>query len=42
MGKEIAKIGFAKAMSKKWIKLADGSKDVIIRVANQLDDLDKD
>lgn len=29
VGKEIAKIGFAKAMKNKWIKLADGSKDVI-------------
>ena len=38
VGKDIAKIGFAKAMSKKWIKLAEGSKDIIERVAEKLDD----
>lgn len=41
VGKEIAKIGFAKAMQKKWIALSGGSKDVIERIAENLDDSEK-
>ena len=41
VGKEIAKIGFAKAMQKKWIQLAGGNKEVVERIAENLDDQDK-
>lgn len=36
VGKDIAKIGFSKAMKNKWIQLAAGSKDVIERIAEKL------
>ena len=42
VGAEIAKIGFAKAMSKKWIKLAGDSKDAVERIAEKLEDTEKD
>ena len=32
VGKDIAKIGFAKAMKNKWIKLSEGSKDMVERI----------
>lgn len=38
VGKDVAKIGFAKAMKNKWIKLSGGSKDVVERIAEKLDD----
>lgn len=42
LGKELAKIGFAKAMKNKWIALAGGSKDVVERIAEKLDDQDRE
>lgn len=32
VGAQIAKIGFAKAMSKKWVKLAEGDKNSVVRM----------
>lgn len=42
LGQDLAKIGFAKAMKNKWIALAGGSKDVVERIAEKLDDQDRD
>jgi hypothetical protein len=38
VGAEIAKIGFAKAMQRKWIQLDGGNKDAVVRIAENLDD----
>lgn len=42
VGAEIAKIGFAKAMQKKWIQLDGANKNVVVRIAEVLEDQDKD
>jgi len=42
VGAEIAKIGFAKAMQKKWIQLDGANKNVVVRIAENLVDEDKD
>jgi hypothetical protein len=39
VGAQIAKIGFAKAMGKKWVKLTD-DKLSVVRIANELIDED--
>ena len=41
VGKEIAKIGFSKAMQKKWIQLSKESKDMVERISEKLEDTDK-
>jgi hypothetical protein len=41
VGKDIAKIGFSKAMSKKWISLDPQSKENVVRLAETLDDSEK-
>ena len=40
VGAQIAKIGFAKAMKNKWVKLAGDAKDKVIRIAEELKDED--
>lgn len=42
VGAEIAKIGFAKAMQRKWIQLDGANKNVVVRIAEALEDQDKD
>lgn len=42
VGAQISKIGFAKAMSKKWVKLVEGDKNSVIRIAESLTDEDMD
>lgn len=42
VGAEIAKIGFAKAMQRKWIQLDGANKNVVVRIAEQLVDEDKE
>ena len=42
VGAEIAKIGFAKAMQRKWIQLDGGNKNAVVRIAENLDDQDKE
>jgi phenylalanyl-tRNA synthetase alpha chain len=42
VGAEIAKIGFAKAMQKKWIQLDGANKNVVVRIAENLVDEDKE
>jgi hypothetical protein len=41
VGKEIAKIGFAKAMKNKWISISGEKKDIVERISDNLDDSDK-
>ena len=38
VGAEIAKIGFAKAMQRKWIQLDGQNKNVVVRIADELED----
>ena len=38
VGSEIAKIGFAKAMQLKWIKLDTSNNSLIVRIAEELVD----
>ncbi len=42
VGAEIAKIGFAKAMQKKWIQLDGANKNSVVRIAEKLVDDDKE
>ena len=42
VGAQIAKIGFAKAMKNKWVKLAGEAKDKVVRIAEQLVDQDQE
>ena len=42
VGGEIAKIGFAKAMQKKWIQLDGANKNIVVRIAEKLVDDDKE
>lgn len=42
VGKDIAKIGFSKAMQKKWIQLAAGNKDKVERISDKLYDDDRE
>lgn len=42
IGADTAKIGFAKAMSKKWIKISPENKEVVERIAEKLEDNEKD
>ncbi len=42
VGAEIAKIGFAKAMQRKWIQLDGANKNVVVRIAEKLVDEDKE
>lgn len=42
VGVEIAKIGFAKAMQKKWIQLDGANKNIVVRIAEKLVDDDKE
>jgi hypothetical protein len=41
-GAEIAKIGFAKAMKNKWIKIEGEKKDQVIRIAKDIKDEDQE
>lgn len=41
VGAEIAKIGFSKAMQRKWIQLVAGTKDQVERIAEALDDSER-
>ena len=41
VGAQIAKIGFAKAMKNKWVKIAGEKKEKVIRIAEELVDADK-
>ena len=38
VGAEIAKIGFAKAMGRKWISLDGANKNAVVRIAEALED----
>ena len=38
VGAEIAKIGFAKAMGRKWISLDGGNKNAVVRISEVLED----
>jgi phenylalanyl-tRNA synthetase alpha chain len=38
VGKDIAKIGFSKAMQKKWIELSKENKELVTRKVEHLDD----
>ena len=40
VGAQIAKIGFAKAMKNKWVKIAGDKKEKVIRIAEELKDED--
>lgn len=42
VGAEIAKIGFSKAMQRKWIQLDGANKNVVVRIAENLVDEDKE
>ena len=42
VGVQIAKIGFAKAMKNKWVKIAGAKKELVVRIAEELKDEDKD
>ena len=42
VGPQIAKIGFAKAMKNKWVKLAGEKKEKVIRIAEEIKDDDKE
>jgi phenylalanyl-tRNA synthetase alpha chain len=42
VGKEIAKIGFAKAMQRKWIALEGDKKDVVRRIAEVMEDQERE
>lgn len=42
VGAQIAKIGFQKAMKNKWVKLAGAKKELIVRIAEELKDEDKE
>ena len=42
VGKEVAKIGFAKAMQRKWIAIEGDKKDIVRRIADKLDDQEKE
>jgi len=41
VGAQIAKIGFAKAMKNKWVKICGDAKDKVVRIAEALDDEDQ-
>ena len=36
LGKDISKIGFGKAMQKKWVKLSENSKDIVVRIKEDI------
>jgi hypothetical protein len=38
VGAEIAKIGFAKAMQRKWISLDGANKNAVVRISEVLED----
>ena len=42
VGVQIAKIGFAKAMKNKWVKIAGAKKELVVRIEEELKDEDKD
>ena len=42
VGAQLAKIGFAKAMKNKWVKLAGDKKEKVIRIAEELKDAEQD
>ena len=41
LGGELGKIGFAKAMTKKWVKLDPTDKNLVIRVEKNIEDTDR-
>jgi hypothetical protein len=42
VGAELAKIGFSKAMQRKWVQLVPDNKELINRLAEKLEDTEKD
>ncbi len=42
VGQDLAKIGFAKAMQKKWVQLDPENKENVKRIAESLDDTERD
>ena len=42
VGAQLAKIGFAKAMKNKWVKLAGDKKEKVVRTAEELKDAEQD
>lgn len=42
VGSLVAKVGFAKAMKNKWVKLVPDNKDQVERIASDLKDDDKE
>ena len=42
VGAQISKIGFAKAMKNKWVKIAGEKKEKVIRIAEEIKDDDKE
>lgn len=42
VGTEIAKIGFSKAMQRKWIQLDPQNKNIVIRIAEGLEDSERE
>ena len=42
VGAEIAKIGFSKAMQRKWVQLDPKNKNIVTRVAEKLEDTERD
>ena len=42
VGAEVAKIGFSKAMQRKWIQLDPSNKNIVIRIAEALEDSEKE
>lgn len=41
VGAQIAKIGFAKAMKNKWVKICGDKKEKVVRIAEELNDEDQ-
>jgi len=42
LGKELAKIGFSKAMKRKWVQLDPADKNSVVRIAEALEDTERD
>ena len=42
VGALVSKVGFAKAMKNKWVKIAGDKKEKVIRIAEELKDADKE
>ena len=42
LGGDICKFGFSRSMQKKWIKLSEESKEHVVRIAEKIEDSEKD